>query len=109
WLINSAMAIDGLAGRVEAIRSIRVHLGKIQSGILRYREPKDALEAKFSAEFAVAAAILAGNVGLRELDDSYVNDPDVLRLMRCTARMESDEVDPDQALFSTADWVEIEF
>ena len=108
-LINSAMAIDGLAGRVEAIRSIRVHLGKIQSGILRYREPSDALEAKFSAEFAVAAAILAGNVGLRELDDSYVRRADVLRLMRCTQRIESDEVDPDQALFSAADWVEIEF
>jgi 2-methylcitrate dehydratase PrpD len=108
-LINSAMAIDGLGGRVEAIRSIRVHLGKIQSGILRYREPSDALEAKFSAEFAVAAAILAGNVGLRELDDSYVRRADVLRLMRCTQRIESDEVDPDQALFSAADWIEIEF
>ncbi len=93
------MAIDGLAGRVEAIRSIRVHLGKIQSGILRYREPGDALEAKFSAEFAVAAAILARNVGLRELDDSYVRRDEVLRLMRCTQRIESDEVDPDQRAF----------
>jgi aconitate decarboxylase len=29
--------------------------------------------------------------------------------MRCTQRIESDEVDPDQSLFSPADWVEIEY
>lgn len=109
-LINSANAIDrAVAHRVDAIRSIRVYLGKIQSKILRYRMPKDALEAKFSAEFAVAAAILTGNVGLHELEDSYVNRPDVGRLMHCTQRIESDEVDPEQSLFSPADWIEIEF
>jgi aconitate decarboxylase len=109
-LINSALAIHGIAdARVDAIRSIRVHLGKTQSQILRYQMPTDALEAKFSAEFAVAAAILTGNVGLRELDDDYVSRPDVGRLMRCTQRIESDEVDPHQALFSPADWLEIEF
>jgi 2-methylcitrate dehydratase PrpD len=30
-------------------------------------------------------------------------------LMRRTQRVESDQVDPDQQLFSPADWVEIEF
>lgn len=109
-LINSTMTIDDdLAARANAIRSIRVHLGKSQSRILRYSAPRDGLQAKFSAEFAVAAAILAGNVGLRELDDSYVRRTDLGRLMRCTQRVESDETDPDQALFSPADWVEIEF
>jgi 2-methylcitrate dehydratase PrpD len=71
--------------------------------------PTDGLEAKFSAEFAVAAAIIASNVGLRELDDTYVRRADVVKLMRCTQRIESHEVDPDQALFSPADWVEIEY
>lgn len=109
-LINSALAIDGLAdGRIDAIRSIRLYLGKTQSQILRYRMPTDGLEAKFSAEFAVAAAIIAGNVGLRELDDTYVRRADVMKLTRCTQRIEIDEVDPDQALFSPADWVEIEY
>lgn len=109
-LINSVLAIDGLAdGRIDAIRSIRVYLGKTQSQILRYRMPNDGLEAKFSAEFAVASAIVAGNVGLRELDDTYVRRADIAKLMRCVHRVESDEVDPDQALFSPADWVEIEY
>lgn len=109
-LINSALALgDSLAGRTDAIRSIRVYLGKTQSQILRYRMPTDALEAKFSAEFAVASALLAGNAGLRELDDAYVSRADIGRLMRCTKRVESDEVDPEQSLFSPADWVEIDF
>lgn len=109
-LINSAMAIHHLvAPRVQAIKLIRIYLGKTQSQILRYRAPRDGLEAKFSAEFAVAAAILTGNVGLRELKESYLNRSDVGRLIHCMQRIESDEVDPDQALFSAADWVEIEF
>jgi 2-methylcitrate dehydratase PrpD len=109
-LINSVTAMGPVpATRAKAIRSIRVYLGRSQSQILRYQAPRDALEAKFSAEFAVASAILAGNVSLRELDDVYVNRTDVGRLMRCTQRIESDEVDPDQSLFSPADWVEIDF
>lgn len=109
-LINSALAMDSsVASRADAIRAIRVYLGGKQSTILHYRAPKDALEAKFSAEFAVAAAILSGSVGLRELDDGYVGRADVRRLMACTQRIESDAVDPDQALFSPQDWVEVEF
>jgi 2-methylcitrate dehydratase PrpD len=109
-MIDSVTAMDSvLRNRANAIRSIRVYLGKSQSQILRYRTPSDALQAKFSAEFAVAAAILAGHVGLGELEDAYVNGVDVGRLMSCTERIESDEIDLDQSLFSPADWVEIEF
>lgn len=109
-LIDSVIAIEGpLRNQAHTIRSIRLHLGRNQSQILRYQTPTNALEAKFSAEFAVAAAILAGNVGLRELDDTFVNRSDVGRLMKCTQRIESNEVDADQSLFSPADWVEIDF
>ena len=109
-LINSALAIDPLStGRLDAIRAIRVHLGRNQSSILRYQAPTDALEAKFSAEFAVASALLAGDVGLHQLHDDYVRRADIVRLMACTQRVESDEIDPTQPLFSPADWIEIDF
>ena len=107
-LIDSALAIRGAIGDPGVIRAIRAHLGRTQSHILRYRAPTNALEAKFSAEFAVAAAILSGNVGLRELADGYVARDDVQALMRRVERIESDEVDPAQALFSPADWIEVE-
>jgi len=108
-LINAALAIEKPARGVGDIRAIRAHLGKNQSRILRYTSASDALEAKFSAEFAVAAALLSGNVGLRELDDTYVRREDIRDLTRLIRRVESSETDPDQPLFSPADWIEIEF
>ncbi|ATE66536.1 MmgE/PrpD family protein [Rhizorhabdus dicambivorans] len=109
-MIDSVVALaDATAGRIDAIRSIRVHLGHTQSQILRYRAPGTSLEAKFSAEFAVAAAILEGSVGLRELDDDYVKRVAVRELMARVERVECTEIDPQQSLFSPADHVEIEF
>src|SRR3546814_3216894 len=50
-LINSATALrDSPACRVEAIREVRVSLGKTQSQILCYRAPTNSLEAKRSEE-----------------------------------------------------------
>jgi 2-methylcitrate dehydratase PrpD len=108
-LISSAVPLHRtLSGTMADIRAIRVFLGTTQSQILQYRRPDNALEAKFSAEFAVAAALLAGNVGLGELDDGYVNRPEVRNLMARVTRIEYDEVDPEQSLFSPADHLEIE-
>ena len=108
--INSALALRGtLASGTDHVRAIRVTLGKTQSQILQYHRPVNSLEAKFSAEFAVAAALLSGNVGIGELEDNYVNRADVRSLMARVERIESDEIDPQQSLFSPADHVEIEF
>jgi aconitate decarboxylase len=43
--------------------------------------PQTALDAKFSAEFAVATAIIAKRVTLAELNDGFVNRADVRALM----------------------------
>lgn len=108
-LINSATALrDSPACRVEAIREVRVFLGKTQSQILCYRAPTNSLEAKFSVEFAAAAALLSGHVGLGELDEGYLQRRDVRELMARVVRVEIDEADPQQTLFSPADRVEIE-
>jgi aconitate decarboxylase len=108
-LINSALALHAArAGRSEDIRAIRVTLGRTQSQILQYQRCANALEAKFSAEFAVAAALISGSVGLVELDDGYVDRAEVRALMARVERIEIDEVDPEQSLFSPEDHVEIE-
>ncbi len=58
-------------------RPSRVEIGETQATILRNHRPQNALDAKFSAEFAVAAAAVAGECGLAELTDAFVRRSDV--------------------------------
>jgi 2-methylcitrate dehydratase PrpD len=62
------------AGDVE---SVHATVGVAQASMLRNHLPTNALEAKFSLEFALAAALVAGKVGLTELSDAFVQRADV--------------------------------
>jgi 2-methylcitrate dehydratase PrpD len=71
----------------EQIREISVGVGATQLVMLRNRAPQTGLEAKFSMEFAMASAVIAGRVGLGQLTDGFVRRPDVQALMqRVTCR-----------------------
>jgi aconitate decarboxylase len=59
------------------IASVAVEIGVTQATILRNHRPQNSLDAKFSAEFAVAAAAIAGECGLAELTDAFVCRSDV--------------------------------
>jgi 2-methylcitrate dehydratase PrpD len=65
---------DLTPGKVERIH---VSTGKTQMLMLRNSRPQTGLEAKFSMQFAMAAALCARNVGLRELTDDFVRRPEV--------------------------------
>ncbi len=65
---------DLTPGQVERIE---VSTGKTQMLMLRNSAPQTGLEAKFSMQFAMAAALVARTVGLRELTDEFVRRPDV--------------------------------
>ncbi len=67
--------------RPEQVRRIRALMSPTEAGILKHHRPQTGLDAKFSVEFALAAAILAGRVGLRELTDEFVRRPDVQELL----------------------------
>ncbi len=58
---------------------VRIHVstGKTQMLMLRNSAPQTGLEAKFSMQFAMAAAVCARHVGLREVTDEFVRRPDV--------------------------------
>jgi 2-methylcitrate dehydratase PrpD len=79
------------------VREIRVRTGKTQKLMLRNASPQTGLEAKFSMEFAMASALVAGRVGLSELTDEFVTRQDVrdaIAKVRCTT---TDEImDGDQ-------------
>jgi len=52
------------------------------------------LQAKFSLPFALACALLRGQVGLRDLDDAWVRSPEVRRLMSCVELDLTEEFEP---------------
>lgn len=89
------------------VQEIRVHTGATQRLMLRNSNPKTGLEAKFSMEFAMAAALVAGRVGLAELTDEFVLRPEVgavFAKVRCTT---TDEKMPGDPAFAPADQVSV--
>ena len=64
----------------DQVRRIDVSMSREHATVLRNHAPSTALAAKFSIEFAMAAALVQGKVGLVELDDSFVLSDAVQRL-----------------------------
>lgn len=89
------------------VRDVCVTIGPAQASMLRHSRPNNALEAKFSIEFAVSAALVAREVGLGQLIDSFVNRSDVRQQFeKVSIRIAGDPCQIDRA-FSFADRVVI--
>jgi aconitate decarboxylase len=106
--------IDGVLAIVERenlqadeIREVVVTIGPAQASMLRNARPKTGLEAKFSAEFAVASALIARQVGLAQLSDSFVNQADVQVQLDKVRIAITDKTCPIDPAFSFADRVQI--
>lgn len=107
-------SIDAMLGLVsqhklkpDDVREIRVHTGTTQKLMLRNTNPQTGLEAKFSMEFAMASALIAGRVGLSELTDEFVSRPDVgatFARVRCTT---TDEIMDGDQPFAPSDQVSV--
>lgn len=106
--VDAALALrPRLAGDLDRIASIRVEIGRLQAAMLRSSRPTTGLDAKFSAEFAIACALRRGRLGLAELDDAAVNSADLQALLRRVEVAALDDSDPDEPLFSPADRVTV--
>ena len=64
------------------IERITVSISNTHSLILRNHEPQTGLDAKFSMEFAMAAAVISRRASLAEYTDGFVRRPEVQELMR---------------------------
>jgi 2-methylcitrate dehydratase PrpD len=92
-LIDSALQLRQQRHLVpDQIATVELRLGQLQSTMLHSHRPKTSLEAKFSAEFAAAAALVAGSVGMAQLDQTFVLRPDVQTLMAKTKRQIRTEI-----------------
>lgn len=98
-----AQALDPLR-----VREVRATIGVTQAAMLRNHQPLGGLEAKFSLEFAVAAALLQRKVGLTELQDAYVKRQDVQALMRKVRIATVDTVCPQEPTLAASDRVVVE-
>jgi 2-methylcitrate dehydratase PrpD len=94
---------DLTPGKVERIH---VSTGKTQMLMLRNARPQTGLEAKFSMQFAMAAALVARNVGLRELTDDFVQRPEVQAIFPRVS-LEGTTATKEGSNFAPADAVEI--
>jgi 2-methylcitrate dehydratase PrpD len=74
--------------------------------MLRNARPQTGLEAKFSMQFAMAAALVARNVGLRELTDDFVRRPEVQAIFPRVS-LEGTSATKEGSNFAPADAVEI--
>lgn len=104
-VIDLAAAHDLQPGQVRKVKAI---IGKTQAAMLRNAQPRTALEAKFSLQFAVAAALVARRVGLAELAQSFVQREDVQGLFSRIQIETTGTVCPEEPTLALSDRVVIE-
>ncbi len=103
-LIDAALELHPLlVARSHEIVEVTATLGKLQAAMLRSSRPANGLDAKFSAEFGVACALLRGHVDLQDLADEQVVQASVQALLRKVRVVTVDEADALEPLFSPED------
>jgi 2-methylcitrate dehydratase PrpD len=92
----------------EQIERITVSISDTHALILRNHEPQTGLAAKFSMEFAMAAAVIARRAGLAEYTDAFVQRPEVQKLMRRVQVETNQNYDPEVSGASVYDQVRVD-
>jgi len=96
---NGVRAID--------IETVDVELGEESARILRNALPQNGLEAKFSAQFAIAAAAIAGRCTSEEVSTSFVQRKDVRGFFSKVRIHPIAERDPEDLMRSPFDRVRL--
>jgi 2-methylcitrate dehydratase PrpD len=111
----SHRALDGMLALLQAqplrpldVRRVEVTISRRNRSTLRFAQPQTALEAKFSMQFALAAALIAGRCGLQELRGDFVLRPDVQGLMQRVEVLPEDREDATRPGEAPQDIVRLE-
>ena len=89
------------------IRQVDVELAENSVKILRNKKPQTALEAKFSAEFAIAVAAIAGKCSDEEVSTTFVRRPDVQEFFEKVLIHPITDKDPEEPIRSPFDRVSL--
>jgi 2-methylcitrate dehydratase PrpD len=108
-------ALDGILDLLRAekvvaeeVETVAVSTGRRYATILRNARPQTGLEAKFSMQFAMASALVAGRAGLAELTDPFVQRTDIQALMARVRVEPEDREDPRRPGAAPYDQVVVE-
>jgi len=93
--------------QAQDVQEVRARIGVAQASMLRNHQPVTGLEAKFSLEFAVASALVAGKVGLAELTDEFVGRPAVREIFPKVRISTEDTRCPIEPIFALNDRVQL--
>lgn len=90
----------------DAVREIECSVSPAVANYLKFPRPRDALQAKYSLQFCVAAALIDGIVDIDTFVDERVRDPQVVALMERTRMVISPELaalgfNPQEAPFGS--------
>lgn len=70
------------AFQAEEVAEIVCSVSPAVANYLKFPQPATALEAKYSLQYCVAAALLDGTVDINTFNDARVSDPRVVKVMR---------------------------
>lgn len=76
----------------EDVTEIRLRAGPNILEPLRYKEPVDELQAKFSLQFGLASILLRRRAGLREYTAEFLKDPELTEAMGRVRTIHEEEV-----------------
>ena len=100
---------ESVKDRLDGIDEVVVEIGQLQADMLRSARPDNVLDARFSAQFAMASALQRGRLGLSELTGAYVNSASIQAMIGKVRISAIDEHDPADPLFSPFDRVSVRF
>ncbi|MHB8393219.1 MAG: MmgE/PrpD family protein [Candidatus Dormibacteria bacterium] len=89
--IEAALLARGELGGRE-VAEVEVGTNRFSHEILIYADPREPLEGKFSMQFCIAAALVAGEVGLRTFTHEVLQSGDIQRLLPKIRVFVSDEM-----------------
>ena len=107
-IIDAALQLHApLAGRIADIDEIVIELGEVQAAMLRREPPDNGLDARFSAPYVVACALLRGDVRLQDFREQAVLATQVRQLLPRSRVVLLSQRDALEPLFSPADRVRV--
>jgi 2-methylcitrate dehydratase PrpD len=87
------------------VESVEVEMGRGQVTCLVHERPQDRFQAQFSGQFAIAAAVVLGKLGVDETADEVVQRADMQAFYPKVKLKAVDEFDPRDPVFSPTESV----
>ncbi|MHA1109316.1 MAG: MmgE/PrpD family protein [Alphaproteobacteria bacterium] len=85
----------------DQVARVRVATNRRIANTLVHHRPEDALQAKFSIEFALAVLLIEGRAGLAEFSDEMVQRPDIREMIGRIDYVPYDEAEPGYSNVTT--------